>query len=163
MENRKAVIEWFSMLKEKFVKTEYEGYLDMAITALKKLEVIQTCTPPSDDWEHYADRLHDIAYQNGYEHGKKDAEQDKWIPVTERPPETDYELWSDPVFVTRRAYYPNGEKWYKVEIATYCEELLSSDGIYRDIPGWAIGKDVYNTDCIVAWCPLPTPYQEEEA
>lgn len=36
MENRKAAIEWFSMLKEKFVKTEYEGYLDMAISALEK-------------------------------------------------------------------------------------------------------------------------------
>lgn len=38
MENREAAIEWFSMLKEKFVKTEYEGYLDMAITALEKQE-----------------------------------------------------------------------------------------------------------------------------
>ena len=36
MENRKAAIEWFSMLKEKFAKTEYEGYLDMAISALEK-------------------------------------------------------------------------------------------------------------------------------
>lgn len=36
MENREAAIEWFSMLKEKFVKTEYEGYLDMAIAALEK-------------------------------------------------------------------------------------------------------------------------------
>lgn len=35
MENREATIEWFSMLKEKFVKTEYEGYLDMAISALE--------------------------------------------------------------------------------------------------------------------------------
>ena len=46
MENRKAAIEWFSMLKEKFVKTEYEGYLDMAISALKKQE---------------ADRWHSVA------------------------------------------------------------------------------------------------------
>lgn len=36
MENREAAIEWFSMLKEKFVKTEYEGYLDLAISALEK-------------------------------------------------------------------------------------------------------------------------------
>ena len=35
MENRKAAIEWFSMLKGKFVKTEYEGYLDTAIAALE--------------------------------------------------------------------------------------------------------------------------------
>lgn len=38
MENRKAAIKWFSMLKEKFAKTEYEGYLDMAISALEKQE-----------------------------------------------------------------------------------------------------------------------------
>lgn len=38
MENRKAAIEWFSMLKKKFVKTEYEVYLDMAISALEKQE-----------------------------------------------------------------------------------------------------------------------------
>lgn len=38
MENREAAIEWFSMLKEKFAKTEYEGYLDMAISALEKQE-----------------------------------------------------------------------------------------------------------------------------
>ena len=36
MTNREAAIEWFSMLKKKFVKTEYEGYLDLAISALKK-------------------------------------------------------------------------------------------------------------------------------
>lgn len=38
MKNREAAIEWFSMLKEKFVKTEYEGYLDLAISALEKQE-----------------------------------------------------------------------------------------------------------------------------
>ena len=38
MDNKEAAIEWFSMLKEKFAKTEYEGYLDMAIAALEKQE-----------------------------------------------------------------------------------------------------------------------------
>lgn len=38
MTNREAAIEWFSMLKEKFIKTEYEGYLDMAIAALEQKE-----------------------------------------------------------------------------------------------------------------------------
>lgn len=46
---------------------------DLAISALQKQEAIKSCTPPSDDWEHYADRLHDIAYKCGYEQGKKDA------------------------------------------------------------------------------------------
>lgn len=36
MDNKEAAIEWFSMLKEKFAKTEYEGYLDIAISALEK-------------------------------------------------------------------------------------------------------------------------------
>lgn len=38
MTDKQKAIEWFSMLKEKFVKTEYEGYLDMAISALEKQE-----------------------------------------------------------------------------------------------------------------------------
>ena len=50
--------------------------LDLAISALEKQEAIKSCTPPSDDWEHYADRLHDIAYQSGYEQGKRDAEEE---------------------------------------------------------------------------------------
>lgn len=46
----------------------------LSLPALEKQEAIKSCTPPSDDWEHYADRLHDIAYKCGYEQGKKDAE-----------------------------------------------------------------------------------------
>ena len=45
MKNRKAAIEWLSMLKEKFVKTEYEGYLDMAISALEKQEQTKEAIP----------------------------------------------------------------------------------------------------------------------
>ena len=45
MKNRKAAIEWFSMLKEKFVKTEYEGYLDMAISALEMQEQTKEAIP----------------------------------------------------------------------------------------------------------------------
>ena len=49
MTNREAAIEWFSMLKKKFVKTEYEGYLDLAISALEKQE--------EDRWIPVTDRL----------------------------------------------------------------------------------------------------------
>jgi hypothetical protein len=49
MDNKKAAIEWFSMLKKKFVKTEYEGYLDMAISALEKQE--------ADRWIPVTERL----------------------------------------------------------------------------------------------------------
>jgi len=49
MTNREAAIEWFSMLKKKFVKTEYEGYLDLAISVLEKQE--------EDRWIPVTDRL----------------------------------------------------------------------------------------------------------
>ena len=49
MTNREAAIEWFSMLKKKFVKTEYEGYLDLAISALEKQE--------EDRWIPVTERL----------------------------------------------------------------------------------------------------------
>lgn len=32
-----------------------------------KKQLIKELQPPTDDWEHYADRLHDIAYKYGYE------------------------------------------------------------------------------------------------
>ena len=42
-----------------------------------KHKLIKDCQPPTDDWEHYADRLHDIAYKSGYEQAQKDmAEQE---------------------------------------------------------------------------------------
>ena len=37
-----------------------------------KQKLIKDCQPPTDDWERYADRLHDIAYKNGYEQAQKD-------------------------------------------------------------------------------------------
>ena len=37
-----------------------------------KQKLIKDCQPPTDDWEQYADRLHDIAYKSGYEQAKKD-------------------------------------------------------------------------------------------
>ena len=55
--------------------TMFGDAIDLAISALEKQDAIKACTPPSDDWEHYADRLHDIAYKSGYEQGKKDAEE----------------------------------------------------------------------------------------
>ena len=46
-----------------------QGCLDFRQLAkwLKELKAIKENTPPTDDWEHYADRLHDIAYKNGYD------------------------------------------------------------------------------------------------
>lgn len=100
-------------------------------------------------------------YERGYRQGFADAKsKQQWILCTpETMPDTDHELWSDHVLVTRKGHYPNGKEWRIVEKAIYCENLLSSDGRYRDTPGWAIGSNNYNTDCIVAWMPLPEVYK----
>lgn len=47
-------------------------YLEKEPSFDAKQKLIEDCKPPTDDWEHYADRLHDIAYQNGYEQAQKD-------------------------------------------------------------------------------------------
>ena len=48
---------------------------EMAIDAIKKLDAIQSNQPPTDDWEKYADRLYELAYQHGYKDGE-DVEQE---------------------------------------------------------------------------------------
>lgn len=45
----KEAIKWFEMLKEKFVNTEYETYLNLAISALEKQE--------QDRWIPVTERL----------------------------------------------------------------------------------------------------------
>jgi len=134
-----------------------EEALDMAIDALKKLEAIQTCTPPSDDWEYYADRLYDIAYKSGYEEGKQEAE--KWTLVSDGMPEE--HKWmgtehfgttiSDEVYVTVEV--PSGERITKhmhfQNGAIPPFEQRSLDAFYKG------GK-------AVAWRPLPEPYQGDE-
>jgi hypothetical protein len=132
MTNREAAIEWFSMLKKKFVKTEYEGYLDLAISVLEK------------------------------------QEEDRWIPVTERLPET-----TDPVNVT----------WVNNDPVSYYEDIrgkrfTATACYHRDKWWWysAVCQDLldeYGKSCmddeidevieILAWRPLPEPYTEEKA
>ena len=34
---------------------------------MTKEQIIKDNTPPTNDWEHYADRLYDIAYKSGYD------------------------------------------------------------------------------------------------
>lgn len=63
MIRKDGAIEWFTMLKEKFIGTKYAEYLDMAIKALE--------APPDDNWEGYSSRL----WKAAYERGKADAEQ----------------------------------------------------------------------------------------
>lgn len=122
--------------------------LTLAISALEKQEAIQTCTPPSDDWEHYADRLHDIAYQSGYEQGKRDA--GNWIPCSERLPEDEY------VLISKKPTKLSGSKW-SVGIAIRIADPRSGEIQWRDS-----GFGVIQDDKVLAWMPLPEPYQEGE-
>ena len=34
---------------------------------MSKEQTIKDNTPPTDDWEHYADRLYELAYKHGYD------------------------------------------------------------------------------------------------
>lgn len=130
----------------------------MAIVAMKKLEAIQICTPPSDDWEQYADRLHDIAYQSGYEQGKRDA--DKWTLVSEKMPEE--REWigtkkfgttmSDEVYVTIEV--PSG--------ARITKHMHFQNGSIPPFEQRNLNT-FYKGGKAVAWMPLPEPYQEDKA
>lgn len=113
MENREAAIEWLSMLKEKFVKTEYEGYLDMAISALKK------------------------------------QEQDRWNPCRKKMPAEPFGC-----FVTVMDTNPITQEEFE-NILPY---FVGWDGEqWNDADGERIPCEV------IAWRPLPAPYQEDEA
>ena len=102
----------------------------------------------------YNDAKREIAlsgeYERAYERGKSDADQTRWIPVSEGLPEerewylavfkerdTDYQL------IPRVADYIGENNW----------RIIDGDGLvkeYRDI-----------LEC-VAWMPLPKPYKEKE-
>lgn len=168
MTEREAIKMLKTILRTVYLgNRKFDESIQMAISALEKQEAIKSCTPPSDDWEHYADRLHDIAYQSGYEQGKKDAEQDRWIPVTERPPEE-----CEEVNIT----------WINTEPAVYYEDIknkpFTGTGLYcRGRWHWysAVCKDYLEergmSPCdemddaikVTAWRPLPEPYTEEES
>ncbi|MBE6005612.1 MAG: DUF551 domain-containing protein [Sarcina sp.] len=130
---------------------EEKEAMQTAIAAIEKLEAIQTCTPPSDDWEHYADRLHDIAYKCGYEEGKQDAEQDRWILVTEKLPE-DY---SDVLVWFEYFRYGNYNRLYQTYgIGNYSAQY----------DAWTVNHETgWNKLRVIAWRPLPASYQEDKA
>lgn len=142
--------------ENKRIFDEFIQARNMAIKALEKLAAIKSRTSPFDDWEYYADRLYDIAYQNGCEQGKKYAEQDKWIPCSVRlPKEKDAGILkklgtdkrSDYVLATVKA---RGDRM-TVVACTY-------DGKWD----WNM-KYAFPDYKVIAWRPLPAPYQEDEA
>ena len=128
MTNREAAIEWFSMLKKKFVKTEYEGYLDLAISALEKQE--------QERWRTTAEKEPDVNCLACDKFGQIFIPQCGIINITA------------------------GNKRKSFD--------CPADFDVSDINAFFKGKEVGNgmrilPKEILAWRPLPEPYQEEEA
>ena len=95
-------------------------------------------------------------------------EQDRWVPVTERLPETTDPVnvtWAnnDPVSYyedikgkrfTATAHYHRGKWWW---YSAVCQDLLDEYGES------CMGDEIDEAIEILAWRTLPEPYTEEEA
>lgn len=81
----------------------------------------------------------------------KKQEKDRWIPVTERLPEDEY------VLISKKPTKLSGSKW-SVAIA-----IRTADPRSRKIQWRDSGFGVIQDDKVLAWRPLPAPYQEEES
>ena len=79
MRNKDAIrlMEKYKMIDDslRWYDPRFQTAFEMAINALRKLDAIQSNQPPTDDWEKYADRLYELAYQHGYKDGE-DVEQE---------------------------------------------------------------------------------------
>ena len=78
-------------------------------------------------------------------------ENDMWIPVSEKLPEYEY------VLISKKPTKLSGSKW-SVTIAIRTEDPRS-----RKIQWRGIGFGVIQDDKVLAWRPLPEPYQEDKA
>ena len=77
MTNEEAVEILEGAIKKPNTKDGYLGQaLDMGIKAIKKLDAIETNRPPTDDWEHYSDKLYELAYKRGKEEAYKCADNE---------------------------------------------------------------------------------------
>ena len=77
-------------------------------------------------------------------------EPQKWIPVSERLPEDEY------VLISKKPTKLSGSKWC-VTIAIRMADPRSRKIQWRDI-GFGIIQD----DKVLAWMPLPDPYEKKE-
>ena len=80
----------------------------------------------------------------------KKQEQDRWIPCSERLPEDEY------VLISKMPTKLSGSKW-SVGIAIRIADPRSGKIQWRDS-----GFGVIQDDKVLAWRPLPEPFQEEE-
>ena len=87
-------------------------------------------------------------------------EADRWIPVTERPPEEDKDVLVTVHFLGLKKTHPTGwndhiKPGFYVDIAKqYSGEWSSASDEY---------KVARSRHIVTAWRPLPAPYQEDEA
>ena len=78
-------------------------------------------------------------------------EKDRWIQVTEKLPEDEY------VLISKKPTKLSGSKW-NVVIAMRTADPRSGKIQWRDS-----GFGVIQDDKVLAWRPLPEPYQEDKA
>ncbi len=107
--------------------------------AIKQIEAFRTCMIV-DDAEPYVVEALNMAI--------KALEQTRWIPVSERLPDTDDEVlcWYEYYHWSQRKVLPEyGLGRYLRETSAWFGEVAN-------------GKDVR----VIAWMPLPKPYKERE-
>jgi hypothetical protein len=92
------------------------------------------------------------AYSFGFTDGylKAKEESQEWIPCSERLPEDEY------VLISKKPTKISGSKW-SVAIAIRTADTRSGKIQWRDS-----GFGVIQDDKVLAWMPLPEPYQESE-
>ena len=92
-------------------------------------------------------------WERGYTAGQMaERREHEWIPCKERLPED-----GDDCIVTGKLKYPWETEW------NYFVDVASNDGDYIDcywdtFKDWDEGQEVH----IIAWMPLPSPYQPKE-
>lgn len=98
------------------------------------------------------EKAYDDGYEQGYAQAKFDYEQ-RWIPCSERLPEVCGR------YLVTRGLNACGSLWNRVYITNYSDLMgLKSEKIW-----WhgSVGKsDFERLDDVLAWMPLPEPYEE---
>lgn len=107
--------------------------------------------------------------KNDLLYGKQKLEQElRWIPVSERLPEINEELYSKDVLLSLR----RETKWdidacraiHITTIGHYDMNAISSDGVYLDTEGWVLENERrLPLSDVIAWMPLPTSFETQES
>ena len=119
-----------------------------AIKAMHNLNMVLSITPSEREAVNMAiaaleeQQSRREWYQKGYADGKKDAENDRWVPVEERLPE-EVDERQDILLLMSSG---------RIVIANYVQ-TANKGKIFFD------GYDMFYP---VAWQPLPEPYKPEE-